>query len=780
MKRYMLPCLALLASAGVSASTSQLMPTPPEHLSPSTASPGEYGMTSVDLYSGTPSIELPLLTVNAGGGHSWPVAIAYHCDGLKPSEPDGIVGAGWTLRSAGVITASRHDLPDELDYINGVSLYTDYSDFGWYHRHRSANIPFDDAGSVRRALDGYAHSDRLFDDTEPDVFNFSFPGCQGAFFLGEDGEWKVRCNKDVKVFFGGTSSDYVDPYELLDLYISDTPDYLKISGQAYSKSFGRFKIIDEDGTEYTFGGSNESVEHYIPFFTAPGAQFVAGAWHLTKVRYTDGRTLTFSYSTDRPYIARLTYDNYRWSSHTLSTGGFLASDCGGFGAGSSGTYGGNLIMPVYLTGITSDEDSISLEYDTDNSAYYDFRAICDRHETRYKYGRYLPLLEDVVKNVDYFDYRYPKCLEALRRKKLVTMKHFRMHQPEHRLDFSYSEGNRLILTTITDDVVGDIYRFATYEPDQVPPLSFDKSDAWGYYKGYDYASGGSDASCYGMLERIIYPTDGSVRFEYERHDYSSVVTELRDGLSYENGNRTAGGLRIKKIYRCTSENASREFLDKEYFYVKDYDRHKGSSGISSGCMLRPPLYSYSFVATSIDGSRHSVAFSTERSLACHDTAGGEGHVGYSEVAEKNADGSVTVYKFTDFATVPDERPVAELMDPKGIKPCSYRTSDRGLLKESIRYLPDGNLWKRTVYTYSPSVSLDRSYVKCLYLWGDMLCKGDEYGNGFNTGSWIYDARLTHLNFIQHQNFLKHRAGSHCPIRLSSDALLLPLKIPLRS
>lgn len=122
----------LLTGLAASASNELLMPTPPASLSPSTAAFAEYGTASVNPYSGTPSIELPLVSVNAGGGHSWPISIAYNCSGIKAYQPAGIVGAGWTLKSAGVITASRNDLPDETNIMNTVSLYTDYGDYGWY------------------------------------------------------------------------------------------------------------------------------------------------------------------------------------------------------------------------------------------------------------------------------------------------------------------------------------------------------------------------------------------------------------------------------------------------------------------------------------------------------------------------------------------------------------------------------------------------------------------------------------------------------------------------
>ena len=725
MKKYL---FSFLLAAGLSASASNelLMPAPPISVSPSTASLSEPCITSVNLYLGTPSIELPLVSLNVGGGHSWPISIVYSCNGIKPFQPAGIVGAGWAMKSSGVITASRHDLPDEQNFINLAATNLHHTNVGWYYQHKLADIPFDNSSSILSTLSYYARTAYKLDDTEPDVFNFSFLDYNGTFFLGEDGEWKVRCNKDVKVLFGGKPDDYADPYEFIDLHTFNTRDYLLLSNGAYSKSFGRFKIIDENGNSYIFGGNNESIEYHIPFFTVPGDKFVASAWYLTEVIYADGRTVRFKYSSDRPYIANMSHNQSEWAFHPLSS-----VNCSAY-SHDSPTYGGNLIVPVYLTDITSDEDSVSLEYSIDNSKYYDFRMICDNYKYKDDLERYLPLLQNYVWQMGYTNYEYPDCLKALCRKKLAAITYFQMHERHHSLNFSYEEGNYLILSSITDDILGNKYSFENYETDKLPSLSCEEYDAWGYYKGYDYTSQQSRASQYGMLEKINYSTNGYTRFEYERNDYSSTVSELRNDVLYEPKNKIGGGLRVKRIYQNSTNDNSSEFLDKEYYYVKNYRVNGNSStSISTGCLLQPPLYTYSFNAYTSDGNRHNVSFSTVKSLACHDDSGHEGPVGYSEVAEKNADGTLNIYKFIDFSTVADERPVAEILEANGIKPCSYRSHERGLVKEISKYLPDGKLWKQTVYKYAPSENRDNAFVKCLHIWGKYLCYP-------NTNTWVYD------------------------------------------
>lgn len=45
---------------------------------------------------------------------------------------------------------------------------------------------------------------------------------------------------------------------------------------------------------------------------------------------------------------------------------------------------------------------------------------------------------------------------------------------------------------------------------------------------------------------------------------------------------------------------------------------------------------------------------------------------------------------------------------------------------------------------------------------------------------LHFTRQTHLNFLQYQNFLRHKADSRCPNRLSSDVLWHPLMTLLHS
>lgn len=83
--------------------------TPP---SPNAAGLGKYGDIPVGLYTGIPNINIPLHNVTLGN-FTLPIGISYHSQGLKVEEKAGNIGLNWSLNAGGVITRTTKGLPDE-------------------------------------------------------------------------------------------------------------------------------------------------------------------------------------------------------------------------------------------------------------------------------------------------------------------------------------------------------------------------------------------------------------------------------------------------------------------------------------------------------------------------------------------------------------------------------------------------------------------------------------------------------------------------------------------
>src|SRR5687767_12654498 len=68
--------------------------------SPTTASLGKYGEIPVSLYTGIPSISIPLYEIK-DGPLSLPISLSYHAGGIRVEEIASSVGLGWTLNAGG-------------------------------------------------------------------------------------------------------------------------------------------------------------------------------------------------------------------------------------------------------------------------------------------------------------------------------------------------------------------------------------------------------------------------------------------------------------------------------------------------------------------------------------------------------------------------------------------------------------------------------------------------------------------------------------------------------
>ena len=67
----------------------------------------------VDMFTGTPTIEIPLWTVT-DHDLSEPISVYYNADGVKLTEQKNICGLGWELEGGGSITREVRGLPDDF------------------------------------------------------------------------------------------------------------------------------------------------------------------------------------------------------------------------------------------------------------------------------------------------------------------------------------------------------------------------------------------------------------------------------------------------------------------------------------------------------------------------------------------------------------------------------------------------------------------------------------------------------------------------------------------
>lgn len=92
------------------------------------------GEVPVDMFTGTPSIDLSLWTVK-DHDLSTSIGLSYNSNGLKLEESARFIGLGWTIMAGGSIQRDVRGLPDDFNGIkNAFNQGNNYDDRrGWLH-----------------------------------------------------------------------------------------------------------------------------------------------------------------------------------------------------------------------------------------------------------------------------------------------------------------------------------------------------------------------------------------------------------------------------------------------------------------------------------------------------------------------------------------------------------------------------------------------------------------------------------------------------------------------
>lgn len=689
----------------------------PAMQTPNAASLGLFGNVPVSLFSGIPSISIPLYTLEEGS-ISVPLSLNYHASGFKPDVHPGWVGVGWNLTAGGSIQRSIRDRIDEM-----AAPTTPYAsiNLGYYYQHRLLDNPtWEQATFIENTLikgtGGNTSTDfNYLRDTEPDEFSFSFLGYEGSFYLTHKGTWQARCDKPIKVTVLTTPSLLMPPpFKSID---SDKP---------YPQSFAGFVITGEDGTQYQFGGTTDAIEYSTDFFKQGfgESQMTANAWQLTKITGADGRVITFTYQRETGagrFINHMYHSIYwdlgsgvsnegrPWGSQSNCAGSFtfqISTDVRSF-------VSGQLLAPVYLTAITTPTQtinftsSLSTELRYDNARAYDYKYQQFLDNPRRPHQFFLPMLDNSSVS-------YPESLQKLQWKKLdkITIGKLGQNFKVYRFVYSDRPGNeykaaqqRLTLETLTEGGINPFtspifkeknpYIFTYYIPDIFQEYNghftgylTNKIDHWGFWNDviaaldyvdtyYGYARARSNVPAeigtpesprsrlplFGMLTKITYPTGGHTEFEYELHQYGKSMRENRSLEPESFYRRFAGGLRIRKIKSYATEIGT-PTLVKEYFYIKGFRNTVAgypypvdpASLPSSGVLNSMPRYIFEDYQTKVIGTAGTYTksvFSSQPVITASNNRGT--HVGYSEVVEKLSDGSYTKYTYSNFDTGPAYR-----------------------------------------------------------------------------------------------------------------------------
>jgi YD repeat-containing protein len=632
-------CLKVNGQNSVTDITNKVLVTPPQ-----AAAYTQYGKVPVGEFAGTPDIKVPLYDIKVDNFHL-PVYLTYSGRGVQPNVHAGWVGTGWSLFAGSAITRKVNGSPDELicNYattISGGPNYTLNEPIGWYYYHNNVNTS---TWYSQSALDSYIplfplatgqsgqapNGAVIVNDVGADEFDFNLNGVSGAFFMGEDGKWKIRSSNGENI----TVKETVGPYS----FYSD-PGSTTITNVA--NTFTSFALTTGDGTEYIFGNDAYSIEfNRTNIYFTPDVNTIAMSWHLTKIILPSGKTITFAYDRQGVQFVYSPSSHITANSATISVQSMPAFLLGNVNLnGFSGTYspqpydaGINISDPAYLQSIsfpegelkfnnvsTGEADALegnfasSINFTNINSstppgvatAYnifgsYGSQVIPSTWHYVSGTGRYAPNWYK-LNDIELLDYNGNKLKDVV---------------------FTYTQdvNYRLFLSSVqtTGYYNGGTmseapYNFTYNTTYTLPAYCTLQVDHWGYYNGNggtfptintnfttNYLNFRAPNPTYvqaGMLTQITYPTGGLTQFTYEPNYYMKYVANQTGVPTVFTLSSAAigGGLRIKQI--VSQSDPSHPQITYNYSYVTAL-----GSTTSSGVLGMPtPSYNTYFTNTSIN------------------------------------------------------------------------------------------------------------------------------------------------------------------------------------
>ncbi len=284
--------LALLAmTIGRAQDLPEIIPPSPE-----ATALAKYVDVPVSHYNGTPSITVPIHTLELDG-KTIPIVLRYHAKGIQVEEIASRVGLGWAMDFGGAITRQIRGSADE--YIpNGVK--------GYLRDNFYQTFFTGDATTRSRIYDSVQLGEQ---DLYPDSFMFNFLGYSGKFIFDQRTKLPII--------------QHFTDLEISPVWANGTVG--EISG---------WEVVTPDGFKLHFGLSKdalrtardkENILQNLTFFggsltPAPGSgSFNAyTAWYLMDITGPSGRSITFKYGSEQPIYCRRSYDKVDFGTKAVS------------------------------------------------------------------------------------------------------------------------------------------------------------------------------------------------------------------------------------------------------------------------------------------------------------------------------------------------------------------------------------------------------------------------------------------------------------------------------
>lgn len=527
-----------------------------------------YGEIPIDYSTGVPDISIPLMSIS-DRDITVDLSLSYHARGLKIDQEATWVGLGWVLNAGGVITRDIRDRPDIgnqerpiiEDFVPDRSSPLNYE--------KSLNKYLSTAIYNVQSLAG----SREDVDGESDMYYFNFNGKSGKFFIDNNNNVCLVKHDDLKIEINHESGTVITIINDLGVkYIFDEPSYIVQRAKTYVTSWYLKKIISPQGGEISFEYRNKACP--------------TTAMRNNSVCFIDASTNTGSLSVHEGTnhagnVSSSTVNEPLLSKIVTKSGHYINLSVSAEKRKDTENMLGVSLNKISLYNVQNElQKGVELNY-----GY--FEANTNR--------RYKDQNNKEQSSLNYLNYR-------LRLESVKEFSKSNEYASTYRFEY-YGDNN-----PVTDDVYTLPYRLSPCQ------------DHWGYYN-YSYNKvifpGNSDNSYYsvevdlwyewflsrmpyesvalgksskvygadrkpnaeavkaGTLNKIIYPTGGYSKFDFEVNNESGSIR---------------GGLRIKQIETCDNNG---KIIRRKYRYdgfIEDFVYIDMSRNAYMAYLYNPLLY----------------------------------------------------------------------------------------------------------------------------------------------------------------------------------------------
>lgn len=516
--------------------------------SPNAASLGRFGEVPVSLYTGVPSIEVPLYTLRSRT-LAVPVRLQYHGGGVRLDDVAPWVGMGWALQAGGTITHTVRGL-DDLDRggyllancgpgtlpVPTVPIPTNCG------RLRDSQVP-----------DYYSYIERVYAgqlDTQPDLFSFNFGSYSGKIVFNQQGDYFISPAQPLQVEFP-TSTRH------------------------------QWRFTDETGTQYIFRLADAEYTTTYPVNNLP-VSGTPSAWYLSTIRSLSGDSVQFAYQDYKSIIEFRTLlgkeiheTEMRFYKNSMDDSGLGQRTCEAFLPGTMKdgleTVKGKLLRQISCATARLDFFSSFGRADYPSQPQLDSMQWTSR-------------LDPLPRRVYCFGYttygqNQRHTLASIQERGKGTDGRWTSASP-YRMDYDRAGALEF----------GDAYPGSP------------ATDMWGFFNGKTANTNGfvafrsldfrqrltganretsAEHVGYGLLQRITYPTGGTTEFTFEPHDFSNIDPR-------ENYYEQPQYLNICDAYTDADGNPSCGNMPQQQEFIVDYrDNIKFTCTISVAAMPQP-------------------------------------------------------------------------------------------------------------------------------------------------------------------------------------------------